>query len=421
MKNKILSLIFIFAFVFTGCLSFTGCDKGHIYGDAYYTVEGDVAYLNKKCTCGCDDVEKTKVENAIIANPHNAQNVLDGNINNSVIVFDKGVYSNLLLIRPTIETVDAIYTFTGYVLTDVQDLEDVQQYYYYRSINNVKMVAVDNAEFQNGIEFYSSANHANNGYKYDPIRDICYSATDEHAKEDQSNVVIQGAGHHTVLDVQNLTIEGLNFTENGYIRFYHYITTPRDVEIKNVTIKNNNLTRNALLDGLRFAGICFDVQNLNVLKDTYILNNEVKNHYQGILTKCSNNVTIQGNVIENSDHNSIAVQSVVSSTTDVETDMAFKGSVFVKKNKIIEAKNISIKLNYGINAEIVVEDNQISNTVKYSLAWPYLFQQGNLVNSSYSWNNNTLNGTRVEDISGTVGTYSWFYYYIPEYSEVTGQ
>ena len=86
----------------------------------------------------------------IVVNPTTAQNTLDTDINGKTIVFDSGIYNNQLELRATRATVDKIYNYRGTAEIALNDLADSNEvgFRYFREINSVKFVAVEDAEFR---------------------------------------------------------------------------------------------------------------------------------------------------------------------------------------------------------------------------------------------------------------------------------
>ena len=119
------------------------------------TVDGNkIAYKQEYCeTCGKLIGEPTAMLSStyVIATPDNAQDVLDGDIDGKVVIFDEGYYNNELILRASKYSNTQIKI--GGVWTDAtQDVINSlanTHYYYSRNIEDVTFTAVEGAYFTN--------------------------------------------------------------------------------------------------------------------------------------------------------------------------------------------------------------------------------------------------------------------------------
>lgn len=422
-KKKVACFALASALVIPGAVGLAGCEKGHTHAfnsDPYYEVvldgEEKIARSWRECSCGAEDAHK-EVDNAVIVSADEtaenyAQKILDGDINNKTIVFDEGTYTNNLHLRPT-KTTAKIYnkvddSFTlGTEVTGT--LANDQMYIYQRSLNNITLAGTKKAIFK-GIFMIESRNHWHTGY-YDAVKEQYVSDVGYFAAQ---------------LFVDKLTLTGLN-CEGEYGRVFIWNENYTNSTFDNISVLNSSfITESSCKDNPMTLAVETDYNSMHCsavvvqtgsAKQTSnfnFKNNVVENHFQGVHVTNANNAEILNNKFKGTVHNSIAVQSSDASSF-------FSGNINVKNNEIVDATNISIKLNIAKNATIAIENNKIINTVKYSNDWPYLFQLGEMANCSYKLANNTLNGTNVALLEADLGDHDWFYIFIPGYIKTTGQ
>ena len=94
----------------------------------------------------------------VIATPANAQEVIDGDINNKIVIFDAGEYNDTLVFRPTQASNAKAYT-AAYDLAKTSDfvayddLKTTSHYVYERSFKNITFAGVEGANFNDMFVF----------------------------------------------------------------------------------------------------------------------------------------------------------------------------------------------------------------------------------------------------------------------------
>ena len=421
-KKKALSLLLCGTMAIAGIAGLAGCGGGkephvHAYSnDLYYTIEteGDVkkVYSHKECPCG-DEKDKVLVENAVIATPENAQNILDGygegdtvvDINNKIVVFD-GTFTEKLFLRPTLNnaelwtlpeegstvggvTVTSVrqwrqgtLAYKAGTLTEDEISKGVQQltdtsigswadgtnktvYNYVRHLNNITFTSTEKSEFQCGINIIST--HASTGSQvnYDPIR-----------KEDVTAKTLQQFYQH--LNINGLKFSRLNFKTvqvddatkvQGQIKIYDNSTvvdpTTKINELHDITVTSCNFsdpTRTGKGAGEVNAAVY--VETGRMMNDRFVnftyTNNTVNGNYQGVHVKNVNGATFKGNSFKNTYHNPIAVQSTDSTKANYAT-----GKIVIENNKeqtsFVEYGGVPFRFKNVKNAEIIIRNNEFKN------------------------------------------------------------
>ncbi len=279
-------------------------DPNHEYNiDMGYSVVDGVAYTNTKCVCG--DIYSVVVENAIVATPETAQDVLDGklgSLDEKTVVFALGEYTEKLYFgRPnSSEGSNTIYKGLQ-SSTIIEGIDNIKAMtwgsrYYTRAISNLTLVA------ENGVvlpTLEASSGHIH-GSGYDYVLDQSFS----------------GSGYFLTHIFENITFDGLSF--NGKVDFE---------TAQGATLIGQEVFQPATsMNGLNFINCSFTTggtQSSNdvalrvysemesdnqVIKNVLVDNCEFNNCYQGIYTHHVQNITIKNSSFNTTGHNAIAVQ-----------------------------------------------------------------------------------------------------------------
>ncbi|MBP3431977.1 MAG: right-handed parallel beta-helix repeat-containing protein [Clostridia bacterium] len=400
-KNKILAGVMI-GTILAGLFGLTACGEPphtHTYTTHYVvkTVDSqEKAYTYTKCDCGTE-TELTLIENAVVADPVTAQTVLDGEVNNKVVVLKEGTYGQLQL-RPSKTTSTFFkHNYLGGTSPDLQVGDSVTldyvlehpdvPYHYFRKFENVKIVGEDGVTFTDSIMLNSThvygSTHTYGFVKYDQVREILNPTTNN--------------SHYPHISVENLSFENLNFSgKQALINLYFAIA---DSSADGITIKNCNFTTE---EANTIAAMCFRGE-FNVYNNIVVEDCEVDGHFQGVLTYNAKNVTVKNNKIANTSHNAIAIQSHSAATCFVS------GKIVIEDNSIsnvigsyIEGGNYAIdgqramRIGKCTDVEIVVKNNNISNCYEQWIV------TGALTGTvSYNFENNYYKGTKMDGKSAS--------------------
>lgn len=414
MKNKkILTAVLVGSLIGAGLAGFAGCGKAHIheYGQTQYIVENDKAFTYRKCGCG-EETEKTELEEGkyVIVNPTTAQYILDGytsveasnkkltelldndkfEINNKIVIFDKGEYNDELNIRPTAGSVDEIYgnlknNVVGEKITDYSTLDDSKVYHYNRILKNVTFAGTEGAIFNNAFNLTSDLHKYTEKDVYDYVRKIdfsndniykfFYNVSSDNVKFENMNfktangrLYVRNAPAHTeVLSAmtKNITVSGCTFVNESETKSsYNAIdmVTGTNSHIENVTIKNNKISGyNRAID-------------LVLVKNQYITDNE----------------------IENCAHNGVGIYRYA------EESNLEAGDVIVKNNTFKNGESRAIKVYRAKDANIVIENNKIENYCEEKGGDKQIFEVSDCKGETYlTANNNTYGGKNMTNFDKT--------------------
>lgn len=350
--------------------------------ETYKIVDGKV-YVNYSCRdSSCSAIgEDRPVNNAIIVTPATIQNVLDGVVDNKIIVLTSGRYEYIEF-RPTKETVSKIsvdeYGGTNFGEPifergegeigeiSLELINDPQfNYLYERKIQNVKIVGTEGVVLKNKFAVVSGEVNYLSLLPQDPIRGVHYNT--------------DSAKHTTKLFVSNLTIQNLSFdggggilqvsSENENCADYDGITIERCSFVKTHETKNSGVP-------------AVKIENA---KNIVCVKNTVDGHFQGFYTINGIHISYIENLVKNTNSNAFSFQ-----TTDSTT--YFSGKINIVSNRVENilgtkaTKNIrAIQFHIGREATIVVENNTFVNAVDSS---GNVAKATELTNSIYSFINN---------------------------------
>ncbi len=399
-KKKLISSIAMGVMATLGIVGLAGCDgkePPHTHlaqGDLCYCVEQvegvDKVFSYRDCSCG-EAMEKTLVENGIVATTENFQTVLDGDMDNKIVVFKEGTYNDVLNFRPTYETA-RVYSPDA-DLTDFGADSEVSKdslsgstlgYKYLRSYNNITFYAEEGAEFKNLVRI--DARHIvqhiaefNDLTRYDAVR-----------KLDLTGTTING--YHSIFNMNNITFKNMKFTGTEG-RIWINMTTPGS-RINNVTIEDCQMSTETAGS---HAGIYVDAAATNIGSGNLIVrNNVIDGHNQGVYMNDIENVEIVENTIKNTEHNAIACHSY---------EKLSGGNILIERNNISNTigegdDNGERALRFGsvYNANIVIKDNVFEDATDGD---GELMRATAIKDSVFTFKNNTNDGVLMNPIEKT--------------------
>lgn len=352
-------------------------------GDEKYKIVDGKVYVNYACkdsTCTAIG-EDRPVNNAIIVTPQNIQSVLDGVVDNKVIVLSSGRYEYIEF-RPTRATVSRIsvdefggsefdteiYTRqegeTGETQIELNN-DPMLNYLYEREIKNVKIVGTEGAVLKNRFAVVSGEVTYSNLLPEDPIRDIDYY-TDEYK-------------HTTKLKVSGLTLQNLIFEGSGGLLQVTSEDTScvsyNEITVDRCTFTKDYESKNSGVPAVKIA----NAKNIVCSKNT------IDGHFQGFYTVNGVHISYIKNTVKNTNSNAFSFQ-----TTDSTT--YFSGNINIISNRVENilgtkaSENIrAIQFHIGRDATITIEDNTFINAVDNS---GNVAKATELTNSIYSVINN---------------------------------
>lgn len=418
-------------------VGFAACKKGETPAHSCenqkteYVIDGGAVHYKSECTCG--KTSDTVITNAVVLTPETAQGVLDGNIDGKTIVFN-GTFTQKLSIRQTKAT-SKVYSYTLETITAgtnsrtkiirgdeiTGELTGVSKdYLYQRSVSNVTFAATKGTVLQRG--FVALAGTGNFGASSIPTN---YDSNKDYVISETGVEFTKGNGYMSTLKLNNLKFENMRFvtqadaTELEANHSHLRLFSDSDLcEFNNIKVKGCTMigseaakTFNIRLAGVYVGNSCFP----DTIDGVTVEDCNVSGYAHGIGTWRADNVVIKRNVVSNTRHNSICVGSEDDANFLALNNGYISGKVVLEDNVLIDSGNMTIKIHSLQNATVSVKNNAVYNVVKIHIGWPYLFQQGNAINSSYVWSGNTFNGDKVKKIDGNKGNHDWFYIYVPGY------
>ena len=407
-KKKIACLALVCALAIPGTIALAGCELGHTHdfnSAPFYEVvtEGGAKIARSwvECSCGAEDEHK-KIENAVIVTPTTVQDALDGrivlrggnyvvtekeatetyiNINDKVIVFDEGVYNDVIQLRPSKETA-TVYDANEYSgiepenRTPITGELDINAFYAYeRNFTNLTFVGTENAIFKNFFLVRTGDFSTSTVIFGEMYNDI--------VKNDNTF-----GKYRAFMSIDNLTISRLNFSGargRVYISNGLHQETIGSININNCTFITDTPGSDAGPSQNNAAAYIVSWKN-GIFGTINFTNNKVDGHFQGVYTQNADEVNVVGNDISNTSHNAIAVKSGSDS---------FTGIIKILNNKVSNTGDRAIRFGKCADTQIYVENNTINNGVDSDNE---LMKSEALTNTTYSLKNNTHNGELLEDI-----------------------
>ncbi len=384
--KKFLSFTFMFLFVVTLSVGLIGCKKNdhtHSYDqNITYSLseDGEKAYFHAKCSCG--DTSKKQLSNNeyVVANPENAQTVLNGDINNKVVFFTKGegdgVYGDLKL-EVTRETLSAINEFDAsnprvkgdsVSLEQKDSLSEGGAYHYTRNVENVTFIAVGSPVFEGVFTAQSKIywldewfNEKTAGMtvpaekRKDPIRGIENrdgGTSVGGSASKATSITSEDVAYVQHINLKNIKFKDMNFEGANGRMLFAYAT---ESEVNNITV--DNCTFNNDETHLSYASILFTTKTnapQTIMKNVKVNNCEITKHYQGVRVANANNVSITNNTFTQTTHNAINLQ-------EDDASVSLSGRVLIEGNAYINISERPIRTLKVKNATIIVKNEIFEN------------------------------------------------------------
>jgi len=362
----------------------------------------------------------------VVATSANAQEILDTDLTGKTVVFDAGTYGNLEL-RPSLETA-TIYKTAGIDESNSQTRGfgaeiglasevastlnyETTNYVYKRDLTNITFLGTESAIFTGVFDVESSRIHS--GRSTSPI------VTNYDAVRQKELVAGEWYdAYHSVMNVNGLTFDGLNFTgAMGRIFMYNAGTT---ATVKNVTVQNCSFattTKPAELavtngNGGSFGASVYVNATGNYIENLKFNNNYSSGYYQGIYTVNVKNAQFNNNIIQNTTHNAIAVQSQdYSSGVNQLPDECLgpRGIIEINNNKIFNIEDRAIRFNFVWGAKIEIQNNEFNN-----ISHDHIAKAEKFLTVEFDVSNNKCDGSSISDVVGATDAfldndyiYSW--------------
>lgn len=378
MKKITLLLILVLSLsLFFSCKSDPYDPHVHKYEEVFYSLSEESKVLKTTlCSCGAKKVEV--VENAIVATPETALSVLNST-NSGIIYFSKGTYDVELGIRHSKNASTAIRNRDNEKV-DINTLNSsiTGVYRYYRTVENLTLIADENAVFKKDFKVHVGHIHGdttNNITAYDPVRDITITDTND--------------SFYSYIDIDGIKFHNMKFSEGARL-YFHYSSL--DCHAKNVEIEKCSFTglesSKEKTQAIKFNADITD-ESGRMFENLKISDCVIKTYNQGIYTQSLNNVTVSGCDISDVKHNAIAIQAS-------QDKFPFTGSVLIDKNKIKNGGDRAIRFGVGENATIVVSNNTIENTHDKNNE---VLKAQPLKNCTHEFVNNTYIGKTMKEVS----------------------
>lgn len=324
-------------------------------------------------------VENTSSSGGIMVavNPTNAQKALNYAVDYTTLNFAPGNYEKLEIRNRTIDKV-----------TDKKG-------YYQRSLKHITFVGHENTTLEQFL--VQPGHHYNIGSDTDGRLMVDY-ATGADIKVNEAN------GYYSIIDIDHMTFQNLDFKSNGneptiyFDYWYNGENAAQFGPVDHLTIKackfdlentaNNNCQAIKLVEG-----------GTHTFRNISIKNNVVEKAYQGIYLDgvCGEDayVEIKGNIIQNTEHNAIALQGQV------------RGKAVIRENIIDGAKDRAIRFNDVFSsADIKINNNIILNSGndKGELIKDQSIEAGAKIDLEYNYWQLKENVTLAHAIAGTLNT-----------------
>lgn len=375
MKKITLLLILVLSLsLFFSCKSDPYDSHVHKYEEVFYSLSEEKVLKTTLCSCGAKKVEV--VENAIVATPKSALDVLDST-NSGIIYFSNGTYDVELGIRHSKKASTAIKNQGGETVDiNALDSSTTGVYRYFRTVKNLTLIADENAVFTK--DFKVKVGHVygdNNISAYDPVRNITITDTNN--------------SFYSYINIDGIKFYNMKFAEGARL-YFHYSSL--DCHAKNVEIEKCSFTGSESskekTQAIKFNADITDASE-RMFENLKISDCVIKTYNQGIYTQSLNNVTVSGCDISDVKHNAIAIQAS-------QDKFPFTGSVLIDKNKIKNGGDRAIRFGVGENATIVVSNNTIENAHDDGNE---VLKAETLTNCTHEFVNNTYIGETMKEVS----------------------
>lgn len=400
-------------------------DKPAGYEQKYvYSVENGVAYRDIHCaTCGevVKAGEPLREGTYVIATPANVQEVIDGDINNKIVIFDAGEYNDPILFRPSQASNSKAYT-AGYNAAKTSDfvayadLKTSSHYLYERSFKNITFAGVEGANFNEMFIF--DTGYITGGYKYP----VDYATYPDPVTGDAVVAGQSGTAYTPVLQLENIKFTDLNF--NGargriFMNLDGEGSFGNNISVENCSFINTGDIEAALpTAGQRgsannraaFYINCGTAETVNIYNRSYMdneaykiagtvdglanvvfKNNVVDGHGSAFNTYKANNVLIANNNIKNISLTCLQLQG--------GNDVKARGNYVVVNNTFANSGERAIRIAHHDGSKVLVANNEFANC----LEGENLLKATNFVNTSVEFVGNTYTGYIIDNFKVVEG------------------
>lgn len=306
-----------------------------------YMADGYVlGYLNSEDLFEILPAKPIETDDVWIVNPSNAQYTLDGaygSIDGKTIVFSAGTYPQMELGRATKFAGSNTEYYIGGISEENKKTFDEfctiknsgswsASAYYVRNIENVTLRA------ERGVimpSIVASSGHVY-GTAYDYVLDKAYTT---------------GSAYYLVQNIQNVTIEGFNFTKK-----VDFSSSLSETVIDGVTFRECTFTTGGTASsngqGLRY----YNENNNGNVKNLTVDKCKFNSCYQGVYTQKINGVTVMNSIFNTTGHNAIAVQS--------SNEAVNHKAVVITENTFTDIGDRIIRFgNVGADTQITIQNN----------------------------------------------------------------
>ena len=353
MKKIIISVTIALLLSLCAC-TFVGCGQGHqcTYDEhTGYMVIDNEAHEILSCTCGKN--QYSKLEDAYVATPQNAQQVLDGalgSLDGKTVVFAPGEYNDTLYFGRPNSLAGSNTVYKGLqgstIIEGIDEISDMTwgSRYYTRSISNVTFGCEEGVVLPS-IEAISGHVHGS-GHDYVIDKDFT------------------GSGYYLTHIFENITFDGVSF--DGIVKFStSQVATEVDGEVFQPATSMNGLK----FDGCDFTTggteqsngaalqVYSETENDNqVIKNVSVDNCRFENCYQGVYTHHVQNVSVKNSSFNSLGHNAIAIQNHGSTPFN-------HGNVVISNNTFNNILDRIIRFNnIGAETTITISNNTANNS-----------------------------------------------------------
>ena len=329
----------------------------------------------------------------ITVTPENAQYTLDGaygSIDGKTICFSGGDYTDVLVLARPTKFVGSNTEYYNGEWTSEKGWEPVKPNidweqltsticYYNRKVENVTFTAEEGVVLP-GFSYSSGHVYGQNGAPaYDHVRDM--------------EIVDTNRSYHAYSSLKNITFQGLTISGQVFLQNYSGNQSMEAV-VSGITFDGCTFTGDASkMDTATFAAVKTGADSRYFTNIT-VKNCSIKNYYQGVYIQGVDGLTVENCVIENTRHNSIAVQS--------STSNPVKGAVLIQENVLKNAQDRAIRFgDMGSDVTSILINNNVM--VGSGDTAGELIKAGTLPPGAISLENNYWDG---KELSTAVQTFS---------------
>ena len=327
----------------------------------------------------------------VAVNPETAQTVLDRIGSGSTVILSPGTYSDTLYLRPTRYNGtrifkneggtgwgDGIEDFAGHEITDKETIPETGSLVYVYDLEGVRIIGTEGAVLSKEIKV-SNGIGPNNGY--DPVRE----------KD------LTGQPYRIHLDIDNLSIENINFSGSGKGIDIAFGTGSWKTDHINDLIITNCVFKGDGSGSGNTPAIHLEASESGYYSDLAVTDCDFSGYSvpssSTIYIKNVSGARVENCKITGAAHNAIAIQTSGSAH--------FSGDIIIRNNEISSSGSSAIKFGNGAGTDnsIEITDNKITDSADEDLM---IIDSGILSGYDVVISGNTYNGNKIPDRSGTV-------------------